>query len=282
MKPLKLFVAIALLVMCSSVLAQGRGPSREIKLEETFVVDEFGNDSVKPAPTFDVFADFVKLKSSVSLKYPKGYDLVESRLSAWSTDMRTLRKRLSAAKYRYLLASPDKGHLILYPALDLPTRALPLGYKDGRYLVTDINGALDVEGKPLIKANVNPFTEEDFGFAKYLKAVEGYEVDIDTAPIAAKMGADRVVVTHFKLAQPYKREYAYCMAVYIFKDQRSAIFAKCFFKEDSAAEREKALNALTSNIKYGKKGVDSSEAANKKIDDAYKLFRMKYESAGIR
>ena len=282
MKPLKFYLLLLTLVMCGSVFAQGLRPSREIKLEDTFVVDEFGNDSVKPAPAFDVFADFVKLKSSISLKYPKGYDLVESRLSAWSTDMRTLKKRLIAAKYRYLLASPDKGHLILYPALDLPTRALPLGYKDGRYLVTDINGALDVEGKPLIKANVNPFTEEDFGFAKYLKAVEGYEVDIDTAPIAAKMGADKVVVTHFKLAQPYKREYAYCMAVYIFKDKRSAIFAKCFFKEDSAAEREKALNALTSNIKYGKKGVDSSEAAKQKIDNAYKLFRMKYESAGIR
>ncbi len=282
MRKTSFLLAIAILVMCSSVMAQGRGPSREIKLEETFVVDEFGNDSVKPAPAFDVFADFVKLKSSVSLKYPKGYDLVESRLSAWSTDMRTLKKRLIAAKYRYLLASPDKGHLILYPALDLPTRALPLGYKDGRYLVTDINGALDVEGKPLIKANVNPFTEEDFGFAKYLKAVEGYEVDIDTAPIAAKMGADRVVVTHFKLAQPYKREYTYCMAVYIFKDKRNAIFAKCFFKEDSAAEREKALNALASNIKYGKKGVDNSEAAQKKINEAYKEFRMKYESAGIR
>lgn len=282
MKPLKLSLLLLTLVMCGSVFAQGHRPSREIKLEETFVVDEFGNDSVKPAPAFDVFADFVKLKSSISLKYPKGYDLVESRLSAWSTDMRTLKKRLIAAKYRYLLASPDKGHLILYPALDLPARALPLGYKDGRYLVTDINGALDVEGKPLIKANVNPFTEEDFGFAKYLKAVEGYEVDIDTAPIAAKMGADKVVVTHFKLAQPYKREYAYCMALYIFRDKRNAIFVKCFFKEDSAAEREKALNALTSNIKYGKKGVDSSEAANKKIDDAYKLFRTKYESAGIR
>lgn len=282
MKPLKFYLLLLTLVMCGSVFAQGHRPSREIKLEDTFVVDEFGNDSVKPAPAFDVFADFVKLKSSISLKYPKGYDLVESRLSAWSTDMRTLKKRLIAAKYRYLLASPDKGHLILYPALDLPTRALPLGYKDGRYLVTDINGALDVEDKPLIKANVNPFTEEDFGFAKYLKAVEGYEVDIDTTPIAAKMGADKVVVTHFKLAQPYKREYAYCMALYIFKDKRNAIFAKCFFKEDSAAEREKALNALTSNIKYGKKGVDSSEAAKQKIDNAYKLFRMKYESAGIR
>lgn len=282
MKPLKFYLLLLTLVMCGSVFAQGHRPSREIKLEDTFVVDEFGNDSVKPAPAFDVFADFVKLKSSISLKYPKGYDLVESRLSAWSTDMRTLRKRLSAAKYRYLLASPDKGHLILYPALDLPARALPLGYKDGRYLVTDINGALDVEGKPLIRANVNPFMEEDFGFAKYLKAVEGYEVDIDTAPIAAKMGADKVVVTHFKLAQPYKREYAYCMALYIFKDKRNAIFVKCFFKEDSAAEREKALNALTSNIKYGKKGVDSSEAAKQKIDNAYKLFRMKYESAGIR
>ncbi len=282
MKPLKFSLLLLTLVMCGSVFAQGHRPSREIKLEDTFVVDEFGNDSVKPAPAFDVFADFVKLKSSISLKYPKGYDLVESRLSAWSTDMRTLRKRLSAAKYRYLLASPDKGHLILYPALDLPARALPLGYKDGRYLVADINGALDVEGKPLIRANVNPFMEEDFGFAKYLKAVEGYEVDIDTAPIAAKMGADKVVVTHFKLAQPYKREYAYCMALYIFKDKRNAIFVKCFFKEDSAAEREKALNALTSNIKYGKKGVDSSEAAKQKIDNAYKLFRMKYESAGIR
>lgn len=282
MRKTSFLLAIAILVMCSSVMAQGRGPSREIKLEETFVVDEFGNDSVKPAPAFDVFADFVKLKSSVSLKYPKGYDLVESRLSAWSTDMRTLKKRLIAAKYRYLLASPDKGHLILYPALDLPTRALPLGYKDGRYLVADINGALDVEGKPLIKANVNPFTEEDFGFAKYLKAVEGYKVDIDTAPIAAKIGADKVVVTHFKLAQPYKREYAYCMAVYIFKDKRSAIFAKCFFKEDSAAEREKALNALMNNIKYGKKDIDNSEAGQKTINDAYKAFRMKYESAGIR
>lgn len=282
MKPLKFSLLLLTLVMCGSVFAQGHRPSREIKLEETFVVDEFGNDSVKPAPAFDVFADFVKLKSSISLKYPKGYDLVESRLSAWSTDMRTLKKRLIAAKYRYLLASPDKEHLILYPALDLPARALPLGYKDGRYLVTDINGALDVEGKPLIRANVNPFMEEDFGFAKYLKAVEGYEVDIDTAPIAAKMGADKVVVTHFKLAQPYKREYAYCMALYIFKDKRNAIFVKCFFKEDSATEREKALNALASNIKYGKKGVDNSEAAQKKINEAYKEFRMKYESAGIR
>ena len=282
MRKTSFLLAIAILVMCSSVMAQGRGPSREIKLEDTFVVDEFGNDSVKPAPAFDVFADFVKLKSSVSLKYPKGYDLVESRLSAWSTDMRTLKKRLIAAKYRYLLASPDKGHLILYPALDLPTRALPLGYKNCSQLVMDINGVLSVEGKPLVRTNFNPFTEDDFGFAKYLKAVEGYEVDIDTAPIAAKMGADKVVVTHFKLAQPYKREYAYCMAVYIFKDQRNAIFAKCFFKEDSAAEREKALNALTSNIKYGKKGVDNSEAAQKKINEAYKEFRMKYESAGIR
>lgn len=282
MKPLRLSLLLLALVMCSSVSAQGRRPSREIKLEDTFVVDEFGNDSVKPAPAFDVFADFVKLKSDVSLKYPKGYDLVESRLSAWSTDMRTLKKRLIAAKYRYLLASPDRAHLILYPALDLPTRALPLGYKDSRYLATDINGVLDVEGKPLIRANFNPMMEDDFGFAKYSKAVEGYKADIDTAPIAAKMGADKVVVTHFKLAQPYKREYAYCMAVYIFKDQRSAIFAKCFFKEDSAAERQKALNTLTNNIKYGKKGVDRSEAAKKKIDEAYKQFRMKYESAGIR
>ena len=160
-----LFLVLAL-NLCVGVNAQLRRSSAEIKLEDTFVVDEFGNDSVKPAPAFDVFADFVKLKSSISLKYPKGYDLVESRLSAWSTDMRTLRKRLSAAKYRYLLASPDKGHLILYPALDLPTRALPLGYKDGRYLVTDINGALDVEGKPLIRANVNPFTEE--GVARHI------------------------------------------------------------------------------------------------------------------
>lgn len=228
------------------------------------LIDHLGDDALKPPPPFDEFAKFVKKDSGIKLSYPQGYTDLNARTMTWRPDMTTEKKRFIAEKYRHQLKSADGGHLILVPLLDM-TRRTPLG-GDLSYLVrAELNEALVLNGGTKIDN------------------IKAHSVKFDEAKLIAKVNADVIYVTHFKLAEPFNGEYNYCMAFYAFKNNQIPVFIKCFFKNDSASERESVLNNVVSNMfKYPHARPSMEPSEVKKRAKRYDKFHKKYETGSWR
>ena len=238
--------------------------SKETGEKKVVLIDHLGDDALKPAPPFDEFAKFVKKDSGIKLVYPKGYVDLNARTMTWRPDMTTEKKRFIAEKYRHQLKAADGSHLILIPLLDM-TRRTPLG-GDLAYLVrAELNEALVLNGGTKIDN------------------VKAHSVKFDESQLRAKLNADMVYVTHFKLTEPFNGEYGYCMAFYAFKNNQIPMFIKCFFKNDSASEREAVLNNVVSNMfKYPQARPSMEPSEVKKRAKRYDKFHKKYETGSWR
>lgn len=228
------------------------------------LIDYLGDDSLKPPPPYDEFAKFVRKDSGIKLVYPKGYVDLNARTMTWRPDMTTEKKRFIAEKYRHQLKAVDGSHLILVPLLDM-TRRTPLGGNLAYLVRAELNEALVLNG------------------GNKIDNVKAHSVKFDESQLRAKVNADVVYVTHFKLAEPFNGEYGYCMAFYAFKNDQIPVFIKCFFKNDSASEREAVLHSVLSNMfKYPQARPSMEPSEVKKRAKRYDKFHKKYETGSWR
>lgn len=204
--------------------------------------------------SFPAYSSYVSKVYDIFWKRPGGFaDLNTS--TYWSP----CGKNSSTLSYNFIFKSKDADCMIMYPEIGLtyfPKDKIKV-LNAGRLIYGDL-GCIGKDG--ILRENATHEFEE--------------RVTILSGDHAKKLfNADSVYVCAIPLEQPYQGKYPYCTGVYVSKQNRPAMYFKCFFTERGKQKEDEYLDKLYKAIEYRNENWTYDD--EKYVQENYKLYLKK-------